>query len=49
MLEHLIAETVPLTNVSTADALQITGLLNMIVRLAAIAENSFNSVERVIE
>ena len=30
-------------------ALQITGLLNMTVRLAAVAENSFNSVERVNE
>jgi ABC-type multidrug transport system fused ATPase/permease subunit len=30
-------------------ALQITGLLNMTVRLAAVAENSFNSVERVDE
>lgn len=30
-------------------ALQITSLLNMTVRLAAVAENSFNSVERVHE
>lgn len=30
-------------------ALQITGLLNMTVRLAAVAENSFNAVERVTE
>jgi len=30
-------------------ALQITGLLNMTVRLAAMAENSFNAVERVQE
>jgi ATP-binding cassette subfamily C (CFTR/MRP) protein 5 len=28
-------------------ALQITGLLNMTVRLAAMAENSLNAVERV--
>ena len=30
-------------------ALQITGLLNMTVRLAAVAENGFNAVERVKE
>jgi ABC-type multidrug transport system fused ATPase/permease subunit len=30
-------------------ALQITGLLNMTVRLAAVTENSFNAVERVQE
>mmetsp|Transcript_33899 Transcript_33899/g.102232 ORF Transcript_33899/g.102232 Transcript_33899/m.102232 type:complete len:726 (+) Transcript_33899:1367-3544(+) len=34
---------------SLSYALQITGLLNMVVRLAALAENSFNSVERVLE
>ena len=30
-------------------ALQITGLLNMLVRLSSLAENSFNAVERIIE
>ena len=30
-------------------AIQITGLLNLVVRISSLAENSFNSVERVIE
>jgi ATP-binding cassette, subfamily C (CFTR/MRP), member 1 len=30
-------------------ALQITGLLNMLVRLSSLAENSFNAVERIKE
>ena len=28
-------------------ALQITSLLNMLVRLSSLAENSFNAVERI--
>lgn len=30
-------------------AIQITGLLNLVVRISSLAENSFNSVERVLE
>eukprot|EP00051_Salpingoeca_urceolata_P019849 m.293491 g.293491 ORF g.293491 m.293491 type:complete len:1641 (-) comp19492_c0_seq12:32-4954(-) len=37
------------TGLALSYALQITGLLNMTVRLAALAENSFNAVERVLE
>ena len=38
-----------LTAVSHALALMRTGLLNMTVRLATMAENSFNAVERILE